>query len=520
MEKMENGFLKQDSGEIKLNVKRTFLIGFGFLSCMLAWMVYNFQMPLIFAGKLSEDGVTFIRVGLFGTGPERQLYTGIIMTLDNILAIVLQPYFGKLSDRLESKFGRRTPFMILGIPVASMSLFLMPLSFLMPTWVTIFVSFIGITLVFNFAMAFYRAPIVALLPDMTPPKHRSMGNAIINLMGGIGTAVGFVVPVSVGMLSFVKERTISTNNFATQSFYYEDLFIFGITGMLLLVTLVLFLILVKEVPTGKGFWKIAEKPIPFDAETLQILPEKADQVEKEEKSSILNDLKELFTEKEKSGVYILLAIFSWFFGYNALEANFSRWTQEYLLLRGGLISQLFLGLPLALLIVGFPAAKIAEKSGRRKTIKIGIVFMIVSLITMIIAQETLRGQVLGGQTPNIWGLAFGIALMGVGWALININSITIVWQIAPKEKIGAYTGLYYLFSQLAAILSPIAMGALLMVGEMILGESARVYAWRVLLPFMLISMVAALFFMSRVKRGEAELTKEELEKLQQKYGDD
>jgi len=348
-----------------------------------------------------------------------------------------------------------------------------------------------------------------------------MGNAIINLMGGIGTAIGFVVPVSVGMLSFVKERNISTNDFATQSFFYEDLFIFGITGILLLITLGLFLIFVKEVPTGRSFWKISKKPIPFDAETLQILPQNAAEVEdKEDKSSILHDLKELFTEKEKSGVYILLAIFAWFFGYNALEANFSRWTQEYLLLRGGLISQLFLGLPLALLIVGFPAAKIAEKSGRRKTIKIGIVLMIISLLTMIIAQETLRAQVLGGQTPNIWGLAFGIAMMGVGWALININSITIVWQIAPKEKIGAYTGLYYLFSQLAAILSPIAMGALLMVGEMILGESARVYAWRVLLPFMLISMIAALFFMSRVKRGEAELTKEELEQLQQKYGDD
>lgn len=508
--------------ESKLNVKQTFLIGIGFLSCMLAWMVYNFQMPIIFAGKLADDGVTFVRVGLFGTESIRQLYTGIIMTLDNILAIVLQPYFGKLSDRMQSKYGRRTPFMIIGIPVAAASLFILPLSFLLPTWVTIFLSFIGITITFNLAMAFYRAPIVALLPDMTPKKHLSMGNAIINLMGGIGTAIGFVVPVGVGMIPYVKERIVSTNDFATQNFFMEDMFIFGITGALLIISLVLFLIFVREVPTGDTFWKIAEKPILFDAETQTILPQPEVQGEEEHKTSVMADLKEIFHEEEKSGVYILLAIFSWFFGYNALEANFSRWTQEFLLLKGALISQLFLALPVALVAIGIPAAKIAGKLGRRKTIKVGIIFMIVSLSAMIIVQEILRKQVLGGEEANIWGLAAAIAIMGAGWALININSITIVWQIAPKEKLGAYTGLYYLFSQLAAILSPIAMGAILTVGEIASTNMGLeiVYTWRSLLPFMLISMIFAYFFMARVKRGEAELSEEEIEELQEKYGGD
>ena len=230
------------------------------------------------------------------------------------------------------------------------------------------------------------------------------------------------------------------------------------------------------------------------------------------------DLKEIFHEEEKSGVYILLAIFSWFFGYNALEANFSRWTQEFLLLKGALISQLFLALPVALVAIGIPAAKIAGKLGRRKTIKVGIIFMIVSLSAMIIVQEILRKQVLGGEEANIWGLAAAIAIMGAGWALININSITIVWQIAPKEKLGAYTGLYYLFSQLAAILSPIAMGAILTVGEIASTNMGLeiVYTWRSLLPFMLISMIFAYFFMARVKRGEAELSEEEIEELQRK----
>jgi MFS family permease len=184
-------------------------------------------------------------------------------------------------------------------------------------------------------------------------------------------------------------------------------------------------------------------------------------------------------------------------------------------MRGALVGQLFLGLPVALFLIGLPAAKIAERAGRRKTIKLGLVFVIASLGAMIVVQEILRDQVLDGQEPNIWGLAFCIAMMGVGWALININSITIVWQLAPKEKIGSYTGLYYLFSQLAAILSPIAMGAILMVGELLVGP---VFTWRSLVPFMFGSMVVALILMSRVKRGEVALTAEEIEALERQYG--
>lgn len=530
----------EDVVQTKINVKQTFLIGFGFLSCMLAWMVYNFQMPIILAGKLAESGDAFYRVGILGTSASRQLWSGVIMTLDNIVAIVLQPWFGELSDRMESKHGRRTPFMIIGVPIAAASLILLPFTEYLAGWVVALLAFVGVVLVFNLAMAFYRAPIVALMPDMTPAKFRSTGNAIINLMGGVGTGVGFLVPILVGFIDPVQARVVSTGTFATQDFFWEDFTIFTITAGLLLLAFFLFLAFVREVPTGDTFWHLADERIEFDPITLKVIPKapeselagstgegapgkqakqastEDDARDPEKDTSVLKDLKGVFQEEEKSGVFILLAIFAWFFGFNALEANFSRWTQEYLLLTGDLVGQLFLGLPVALVIVGVPAAKIAEKAGRRKTIKIGLLCMIGALAAMIIVQEVLRAEVLGGNTsPNIWGLAACIAFMGVGWALININSITIVWQLAPKEKVGTYTGLYYFFSQLAAILSPVAMGGLLMVGEMLVGP---VYTWRSIVPFMLVSMVVALIFMSRVKRGEAELTEEELEALALEYG--
>jgi MFS family permease len=501
--------------QTKINTKQTFLIGLGFLSCMLAWMVYNYQMPLILAGKISEDGETFIRVGLLGMTASRQFWSGVIMTLDNIVAIALQPKFGEMSDRLHSKYGRRTPFMLIGIPIAAVALIVMPFASKISVFAVAVSGFLGIVVIFNLAMAFYRAPIVSLLPDMTPAKFRSTGNAIINLMGGLGTAFGFLVPILFSGLSFVKDRVVVTGDFATQDYFMEDFMIFFSTAILIVIVLILFMLFVKEVPTGTKFWELGKEPIMFDPDTLKVIP-KSDSTttESKPKNSIWQDLIDVFQEKEKSGVYILLAIFAWFFGYNALEANFSRWTQEFLLLRGGLVGQLFLGLPVALIIVGIPAAKIAERAGRRKTIKIGLVLMILSLTVMVIVQELLRNQVIGGDTPNIWGLAFCIALMGVGWALININSITIVWQLSPKEKLGAYTGLYYLFSQLAAIISPIFMGFLLMIGELIAGP---VLTWRSLVPFMAISMCFALFFMGRVKRGEVEYSAEELKQLEEKF---
>jgi maltose/moltooligosaccharide transporter len=506
----------------KLNVKATFLVGFGFLSVMLAWMVYNFQMPIILAGKLADNGIDFERVGMLGTGAERLFFSGFIMTLDNIVAISLQPWFGKLSDRLESKYGRRTPFMMIGIPIAALSLIILPFTELISVFAVLFVSFIGIVVCFNLAMAFYRAPIVALLADKTPAKFRSTGNAIINLMGGVGTGVGFLVPIAVTYLGFVKDATIITGVFETQNFLLEDFVIFTVTAVLIVIVLILFLTLVREEPTGKKFWHLANRPILFDSDTLTVIPqnnnERIDGIELKT-NSIIADLKGLFQEKDKSGVFILLAIFCWFFGFNALDANFSRWTQEYLLLEGALVGRLFLALPIALAIVGVPAAKIAEKAGRRKTIKLGLIFMITALSLMIIVQEVLRAEVEGGLEPNILGLAAGIGFMGVGWAFININSIPIVWQLAPKDKIGSYTGLYYLASQLAAILSPTLIGFFFMIGEFVLGTSLRVYTWRIMLPFMLISMIAAFFCMTRVKRGEAEISKEEMDKLKEKFSD-
>ncbi|MBD3186377.1 MFS transporter [Candidatus Bathyarchaeota archaeon] len=506
----------QNDSQESLPVRKTFLIGFGFLSAMLCWMVYNFQMPIILAGKIAEDGYSFIRVGLLGTAASRQFWTGFIMTIDNIVAIGLQPWFGKLSDRLESRFGRRTPFMMIGVPVAAACLCLMAFLEQLNPIMLAFTSFIIVVCIFNLAMAFYRAPIVALMADNVVPKHRSTANAIINLMGGVGTAIGFLVPIFVTSIPSVKEATTITGVLATQNFFIEDATIFMLTALLMIVALVLFMTLVHEVPTGNGFWHLAPVPIEFDVEKQQVITmpsdsgKNMDAQKSRESRSLLGDLAGVFKEEEKSGAFMLLAIFSWFFGFNALEANFSRWTQEYLLLSGGFVGQLFLALPIALFLVGIPSAKIAGKIGRKKTIRLGLAFMIGSLALMIVSQEILRNQVLSGDaSPNIWLLASTIAFMGVGWALININSITIIWQLAPIDKIGSYTGLYYLFSQLAAILSPTFMGGILTAGEVIAGP---VHTWRSLVPFMLISMVIALLFMFKVKRGEADEFSTELEK--------
>src|SRR6056297_3512326 len=142
----------------ELNLKRTFLIGLGFMTAMIAWSYYNFTVPLILSEVLPE--ISFL--GFIG----KDTLIGLIMTLDNIVAVLLQPYFGALSDRTASRFGRRTPFILIGCTFGAFMFSLIP-------HLRVVFSLILIIMLFNFAMAFYRAPVVSLMPDLTGPKVRS-----------------------------------------------------------------------------------------------------------------------------------------------------------------------------------------------------------------------------------------------------------------------------------------------------------------------------------------------------------
>jgi MFS family permease len=496
----------------KLNVKQTFLIGLGFMSCMLAWGMYNFYMPRILAGHYIND-VPF-RIGYF-TGDWRLFWANLIMTLDNITAIFLQPFFGELSDRLRSKYGRRTPFLIIGIPTAAGALFLMPFIVNFPGFILIFISFVVLVLIFNLSMAFYRAPVVALMPDLTPSKHRSTANVIINIMGGIGTTIGFMIPSIMGSLGAVKSRLVGNTTFENQNFLALDIAVFWSTGIFMLIVLGLYLIFVHEVPTGAQFWKVEESRMEIDPDTLIINPNAGT---KETKVKYRTDLeiKAIFAAKEKSLAFMFLAIFFWSACDDAFGTNLSLWGAEYALLPDTALGSLSLVMTVFVLILGVPGAALSKRKGRLWTLRIGMLLLAICFFGLIIFQEIIRA---GYFWLGFVGIMICLGLKAGGGGFIGIAAITVIWQMAPKDKIGTYTGLYYVFKQTGSVLSPLLVGFLLALITPLFGNTG---AWVAFVPICLIISLLALFYMMRVKRGEVgdSLSEEELAELARVYGED
>jgi len=374
------------------------------------------------------------------------------MALDNILGVILQPIMGSISDNTRSKFGRRMPYLLIGIPLGAIFFALIPSA-------TSLVMLLIWMFMFGISMGLYRAQAVSLMPDFVKPANRSKGNGIINLLGGLGVAIGYGVSILVdfigGQITFI------------------------------VVSLIMVLALVVL------FWKIKEK----DSYSYQMLLEfeaKEGKSVKDEKKKLglFESIKDIIAEEDKSTLFILLAIFFWFIGYQGIVALVSIYGQRVLGLSAGVAGFLPFIVTVPLLISIYPLSIWATKIGRRKAIKIGLIIWIVMLLV---------GFFLGLAGVGLVGMVIPLAFLGIGWALINVNSIVIVWELAPTErKIGTYTGLYYFFSFLAAILGPMIVGGL----TDILGDASLLLNGAI---FFILAFVMIMF----VKRGESELTESE-----------
>lgn len=457
----------------RLRVGFTFLVGLGFFTTGISWAFYNFQIPIILNERLPA---------FYG----KEIVIGLIMTFDNMMAILLQPYFGALSDRMQSKYGRRTPFILLGCTSAALLFILVPL---MPG----LFLFVAVIFAFNIMMAFYRSPVVALMPDLTPPKIRSTGNAIINLMGGVGFVLAFLVRFAVSPLE--SSLGVEGGRFVA----------FLIVGVVMLVAEAVLFLTVKEVPTGDSFFHVGDVVIRIDPVTGEFSHLSPEALAREKGESKLKDLKDIFRAEDKSALFMLLAIFVLAFGYNAVETWYSLYATEYLGLSEGNASLLFIVLPACFILFSVPAGKLAERFGRRLMIKIGFAGILVAVLILIFV--------------NQFAVILPVfVIFGICYALVNVNTIVVVWQLAPEGKTGGYTGIYYLFQQLAAILSPPVVGAVFTAIAAVQGDTPAKYLG--MFPFIIVCMILGIVFMFFVHRGEAELAPEELARLQQEYGVD
>ena len=368
--------------------KKTFIIGFGFFGISIIWPLFNAFVPLF----LQEGTDT---VAGFGLGPSLAFF---VMTWDNLINVFVQPWAGAKSDQTWNRFGRRKPWIMIGAPIAAAAFVMIPLAN------SIFAIMIFI-LITNFGMALFRSPTVAWLGDLFKTDERSQANGIINLMGGIGAAVALL---GGGTLADMLGRSAP--------------FVAG--SIVMLFALSIALIFVQE-------------------------PEKIQNKAEEIKSSVWDNLKEVWTGESKNGVYVLVAILFWFMGYEALQTGLSSFGVYSLGLTAGnaaMMTTLFAG---SFLLFALPSGLIAGKIGRKNTITIGLIGL-VSLFGL--------GFVI---VTNI--ITFGIVLFlgGFCWALVNVNSLPMVYDYGDENKIGAYTGLYYFSSQSAAVLGPVMSGTLI-----------------------------------------------------------
>jgi MFS family permease len=416
----------------RLNYAKTFLLGFGFFGVSVIWMVYNSFVPLFLANKFQLDA----------------RWIGFFMTLDNIAAFFIQPPVGAWSDRLRTPIGRRMPFILIGAPIGAIVFGLIPLADILPL-------FVACTSTLLVSMAFWRTPVIALMPDITPSQYRSQANGIINMMGGIGSIVA----------------TLVGGNLYDMSANHAYPFWMG--SALVIISALLVFIFIKE-------------------------PKEYKETPEEDRPDLWKALKIVIKGQEKSVLRILLAIFFWFVAYNAIEAFFTLYAQNHLGLVGGKGATLLGQLSFVFVLFALPAGYIGGSLGRRKTIMIGLVGMIALMLMMyLLPKDSLvvpLTKVFG--LGQIYSISILLMLAGAAWAMINVNSLPMVVDMTDNARVGTYTGLYYLFSTLAAIAGPNING-------WIVALTQNNYSSIMLVGP--IFMVLAFFMMIGVRRGEARL---------------
>lgn len=374
---------------------------------------------------------TFVPIFLAELGLSATLI-GFVMTWDNCLNMFVQPIVGTVSDRTWTRWGRRKPWLFVGAPLTALAFVFMPLQ-------RTVVGMMMAILVTNVGIALFRSPTVALLGDLFPPQQRSTANGVINFMGGVGAIVSF----------------------ALGGWLYEHLgrpapFFLG--SLLLVLSIGLVMVLVHEP-------RPAQEGGPAAAAQLDAWAH----------------LRALRRLELRSAILVLAAILCWFVGYNALETWLSSFGLFVLGVPEGRMATYTALLALTFVAMAIPAGVLGERLGRRRVILWGVAGLVVLLLY-------------GSQIRTVGMLLPFLVLAGLLWALVNVNALPLVYDVSGGA-IGAFTGLYYFVSNIAAVVGPQVVGLLI-------DWSGGNYG--VMFPFSAVFMALAWLCMWGVRPAQAE----------------
>lgn len=364
-------------------MKKVWLLGFGFFSISITWSLYNAFVPFFL-----EKYVHSVALISF------------MMTIDNYFALFLQPWVGNRSDHTISRFGRRMPYLMIGMPFAAV------LTMLIPFHTGLFTLLLFMMLM-NLAMSLYRSPTVALMPDITPEEQRTKANGLINFMGGVGSILAF----GAGSILYKSSPSLP----------------FIVAGSITLLCLFIVSRFIKE-----------------NKDRIQPHPNEA-------VDSTSNNTKPRISfrgQLDRTTVFLLAAIFFWFVAYQGVETLFTLYGKHHLGLSEQAASFSLTFFSLAFVLFAIPSGWLGGRIGKKKMIIIGVC----GLMTVF---------ALVGWAENLLVLRALLLLGGMFWACININSYPFVVATGTEESIGTRTGLYYLVSSLAAITSPPLLGLMI-----------------------------------------------------------
>ena len=428
---------------MKLNNKRTVLVGLAFLSICAFWQMYDGIVPLI----------------LTNTFHLNKTFSGAIMAADNILALFLLPLFGGISDKANTKIGKRMPFILFGTGCAVILMNILPLidnGYAAAPSTFKLVSFVIVLGLLLIAMGTYRSPAVALMPDVTPKPLRSKGNAIINLMG----AVGGMLYLAVAAVMYPNSKVAGLSHVN-----YQPLFI--------VVSSVMF------ISIGVLFLTIKEPKLSAENRALE---EQHPEWDLAEDDGSGNEV--LPVEVKRSLGFLLASIALWFMGYNAVTTWFTTYIAEVMGQSLGGASTCLLIATVGAIVSYIPVGAVASKVGRKKTILFGVILLAVCF---------LLGFVLTTTFSSINVIMFVVfALVGLAWASINVNSLPMVVEMCKGSDVGKFTGYYYTASMAAQVVTPIVAGSLM-----------EHISYRVLFPYAAVFVALSFVTMLSVKHGDA-----------------
>lgn len=426
---------------MKLNNKRTILVGLAFLSICAFWQMYDSIIPLI----------------LTNTFHMNETFSGAIMAADNILALFLLPLFGSLSDRTDTRIGKRMPYILFGTGCAIILMNLLPLldnSYTTSPAPLKTISFIIVLALLLIAMGTYRSPAVALMPDVTPKPLRSKANAIINLMGAVGGILYLMIAAI--MYPNSKVQGLAHVN-------YQPLFMVVSAIMFIAVSVLFFTTKEpklaqenRELESRHPEWNLAAD----DGSGNEVLPKPV----------------------KRSLAFLLASIALWFTGYNAVTTWFTTYINQVMGEGLGGASTCLMVATAGAIVSYIPIGVVAAKIGRKKTIQFGII---------LLAASFLLGYILTMMFTSINIIMYIVfAVVGLAWASINVNSLPMVVEMCKGSDIGKFTGYYYTASMAAQVVTPIVAGSLLRI------------SYHTLFPYATFFVTCSFITMLFVKHGD------------------